>query len=214
MLAVAAFGFTANSHADAIGVYVQANLGQASASQSKAIKKYVRELKKDFDSTKSDKKDTAYKLAVGYKVIDYFAVELQYVDLGEASYKGLDSWENEKLTSETQGFGINAMGILPLGDFSLNAKLGVHQMKNKVNSKWGKIIGHAENDSKTIKKISPSIGIGASYNVVAGLSIGLDYERYMNVANKKAKLYEDEHEGKLNFKHDIDFVSLALRYSF
>src|SRR5690554_2923805 len=135
LLAMATFGFTANSHADAIGVYVQANLGQANASQSRAIK--------DWEADKKDKKDTAFKLAVGYKVIDYFAVELQYADLGEAVYKANVSdsgpWGygngNYKLASKTQGLGINAVGILPLGDFSLTAKVGVHQLKNKVTNK-------------------------------------------------------------------------------
>jgi|GEM_PF-3700356 len=204
LLAMATLGFTANSHADAIGVYVQANLGQASASQSKEIK--------DWEFDKKDKKDTAFKLAVGYKVIDYFAVELQYADLGEAVHKTVvpGSFKAE-MVSETQGLGINAVGILPLGDFSLTAKIGAHQLKNKVTVSFDDYVipGDSGKASKTLKKVSPLVGIGASYNVVAGLDIGLDYERYMNVADKKWKA-----EGDYSFKHDIDFVSLSLRYSF
>lgn len=214
--------------ADEVSGYVTGSLGQAKVEKPK----FAKELQSTFDElggrTSTDRTDTAYKIAVGLKVNPYVALEAQYIDLGDASYKGSHSQAeldgsslalSGKVKSSTSGFGGNLVATYPIEDFTLFAKVGYHYLESK-----GKAAAQAKismpsyninestsvSDSVTVRKWAPSFGLGASYNITQVLAVVAEYERYKGVADKK---YNTE-VGTISMKHDIDFASVGLRYSF
>lgn len=223
LLAAAVFACATTAvQANEVSGYLTGSVGQAKAEKPKSVKQEQNDYYKAYGgSTSSDRTDTAYKIAVGLKVNPYVALELQYVDLGESTYKGRDSdsysggsWsENEKFNLKTSGFGANLVGTLPIDDFTLFAKAGYHYLKTKGYDKYsytetnfGVTDNYGFKDSGTIRKWAPSFGVGASYNFTKELAVVAEYERYQGVADKKI-------EG-VKFKHDIDLASVGLRYNF
>lgn len=220
LLAAAVFACATTAvQANEVSGYVTGSMGQAKADKPSVVKDVQNEYKMDGGYTSTDRTDTAYKIAVGLKVNPYIALEAQYIDLGKSKYKATDSVpgvysESDRIDFDTNGFGANLVGILPLDDFTLFAKAGYHLLKTKGTLKDSFSIANVEifNDSasKTVRKWTPSFGVGASYNITPELAVVAEYERYKNVANKKVNVYDE----KINFKHNIDLASVGLRYNF
>lgn len=202
--------------------YVTGSIGQAKADKPKLAKEIQNDWRADGGSSSTDRTDTAYKIAVGLQANPYVALELQYIDLGEASYKGRGSFVdlgqtinyNDKLKTETSGFGANLVGTYPIEDFNLFAKVGYHYLKTKA-----KLSGNASADgteflalssSGSVRKWTPSFGVGASYNITPEFAVVAEYERYKGVADTKANIDGE----RFSMKHDIDFASVGLRYNF
>lgn len=76
-LGIAGLCAGAVAHADNTGIYAGGSLGQS---------------KTDFDDDTLgdlfDGKDTAFKIFLGYRVLDWVGFEAEYVDLGEVTLKG------------------------------------------------------------------------------------------------------------------------------
>lgn len=224
LLAAVVLGLSTTAvQANEVSGYVTGSVGQAKADKPKIAKEIQNDWKAWGGSSSTDRTDTAYKIAVGLQANQYVALELQYIDLGESSYKVRDSgsyssggsWqENGKLKSETSGFGANVVGTYPIEDFTLFAKAGLHYLKTKgsykysdIDTDWG---NEYESGSKTVRKWTPSFGVGASYNITPEFAVVAEYERYKGVADKKVTIDDEKH----SFKHDIDFASVGLRYNF
>lgn len=196
-------------------------MGQAKAEKPKVVKEEQGFFKELGGSTSTDRTDTAYKLIVGLQLNPYVALEAQYIDLGKASYKGSISEPvpgvasfSEKIDFKTSGLGANLVGTLPLDDFTLFAKAGYHLLKTKGTLKESVSItgvgNFSDSESKTVRKWTPSFGIGATYAITQELAVVAEYERYQDVANKKVDVYGD----KTSFKHNIDLASVGIRYKF
>lgn len=184
LLAVLVFGAATTAvQANQTTGYVTGNIGQSDA--------------KGFRNNT----DTGYKIAVGLQANEYVAVEAQYIDLGKAKDK---LWA-ARASSETKGIGANLVGTLPIDEFKLFGKVGYHRLetKSKLTAPGG-----SANRKKTDGVIS--FGVGASYAFTPAVEVLAEYERYRNVADRKANagLY------RVNFKHDVDFASVGLRYNF
>jgi hypothetical protein len=98
-------------HAADNGVYAGGSLGQAKT-----------DLNGDLDSV-LDGKDTAFKLIVGLRPLDWLGVELSYVDLGEVTQdSGSGAFGNFRLDEA----GFDAFGVLfyDIANFDLFAKGG------------------------------------------------------------------------------------------
>lgn len=220
LLAAAVFACATTAvQADEVSGYFTGSIGQAKAEKPKVVKEEQGFFKEIGGSTSSDRTDTAYKIAVGLKMNPYVALEAQYIDLGKASYKGSVSEPGvvsytEKIDFKTSGLGANLVGTLPLNDFTLFAKAGYHLLKTKGTLKDSiNITGvgsFSDSESKTVRKWTPSFGVGASYAITQELAVVAEYERYQDVANKKVDVYGD----KTSFKHNIDLASVGLRYNF
>ena len=219
LLAAAVFACATTAvQANEVSGYLTGSIGQAKAEKPKSVKQVQNDYYKAFGgSTSSDRTDTAYKIAVGLQANQYIALELQYVDLGESTYKvrksGIWSGEpwssNTKFNLKTSGFGANLVGTLPIEEFTLFAKAGYHYLKTKGYDKYSYTAGTYNDgfkDSGTIRKWAPSFGVGASYNFTKELAVVAEYERYQDVADKKI--------GGVNVKHNIDLASVGLRYNF
>lgn len=137
----------------------------------------------------------------------------------DSSYKGSigqqGMWSfDQKINFKTSGLGVNLVGTLPLDDFTLLAKAGYHHLKTegKLKESFGAtgVGGISESGNATIRKWTPSFGVGASYAMTPSFSVVAEYERYKNVASKKVYVDGD----KTSFKHSVDLASIGLRYNF
>src|SRR5690554_7941366 len=81
--------------------YLFGNVGQADYDFGKVYKGMPGSL---------DEKDTAFKVGAGVQLNPYVAVEFQWVDLGETTYKE----PGYKELASIDGYGANIVGTLPL----------------------------------------------------------------------------------------------------
>lgn len=220
LLAAVVLACTATAvQANEVSGYVTGSIGQAKAGKPKSVNDAQKDYKSIGGHTSTDRTDTAYKIAVGLKLNPYAAIEAQYVDLGDSSYKGSIGqqgvWSlDEKINFKTSGLGVNLVGTLPLDDFTLFAKAGYHHLKTEGKLKESFAVtgsgSTSESGNATIRKWTPSFGVGASYALTPTFSVVAEYERYKNVANKKVYVDGD----KTSFKHSVDLASIGLRYNF
>lgn len=185
--------------------YIQGNIGQSKAEKPSFVKREAQSLP---GTTKSDSKDTAYKLIVGLQLNPYVALEAQYVDLGKANYKIRSAGNENKIRTSTKGLGANLVGTLPIESFTLFAKAGLHNMETKLSDKTN--LGYSA--SGTTRQWTPSYGIGASYEFVENLAAVVEYERYHKAADDKA--WAGYTKERVSVKHDIDMFSAGIRYKF
>lgn len=188
--------------------YIQGSLGQAKAEKPSFVKGEQRGAKELGGNSSSDRTDTAYKLVFGVNVHEYVALEAQYIDLGKAKYKARALTITEKMDLSSKGFGFNVVGNYPITEeFSVFAKTGLHHLKTKAKQKIN-IPGYG--GSKSTNKWVNSIGVGASYEFVSNLAVVGEYERYRKVA----KNVKDSDGDKIGLRHNVDLLSVGLRYSF
>ena len=145
-------------------------------------------------SSSLDTKDTAFKLGVGIQLNTHFGLELQYIDLGEASYKATNGFVEAKTTAATDGFGANLVGTLPFDRLSLFGKVGYHQLKTELKDS----VNLGGSDSTSEKERVWSWGVGAGFALNERFSLVAEYERYRDVADT----------------YDIDLLSAGLRFNF
>ena len=154
-------------------------------------------------SSTTDETDTGYKLQLGYKLNQNFAIEGGYVDLGEFTYDATFTGGTGKETAKVDGWNIVAMGILPLGDtYSLLGRLGAIRAKVDATASATGPGGSALDNAKATKN-SFTYGLGVAYNMSKSTSIRLDYDRYAKLGDKNST-----GEG------DVDLYSLAVGYKF
>lgn len=213
LLAAVVLGLAATAvQANDISGYATYSIGHAMADKPKTVKEIESIVKSIGGQTSADRSSTGHKVVVGFKVHPYIALEAQYIDLGSSNYKASFSEPpvnaNSKINLKTQGFGGNVVGIYPIDDFTVFAKAGYHAMRTKASSTFHSNVASIADISerKTVTKWAPSVGIGASYDMTKELAVVAEYELYKGVANKKVS-------GD-NLKHDVDFVSVGLRYKF
>lgn len=154
----------------------------------------------------TDERDTGYKLQLGYKLNQNFAIEGGYVDLGKFTYNVAFTGPTAgtgKETAKATGWNIVAMGILPLGDtFSLLGRLGmIHAKVDASASATGSGVTALANASATRNKTT--YGLGVAYSMSKSTSLRVDYDRY-------SKLGDNNSTGE----GDVDLYSLAVAYKF
>ncbi len=132
------------------GFYIGANVGQAKLSTTAQIN----------PATTST---TAFSVLGGYQINKYFAVEGQYINLG-------DFKEGNGTSHTVTGYGATAVGILPFNDqWSAYGKLG-YANTTLGNSNTGGAGGTSRN--------AVTYGAGAQYNVNQQLGVRLGYDNY------------------------------------
>ncbi len=135
----------------------------------------LRDESGDCDGTLScDTSDVGYKVSAGYSFMPNFAIEMAYVDLGEANF---DYGLGDTASFSDTGFAAYGIGIYPVDDFSLYAKVGFSNLKTKVS-----VVS-----ATSVPPVSGSIsstntnfawGIGAGYNFTRNISAALEWERF------------------------------------
>ncbi|HKU42366.1 MAG TPA: outer membrane beta-barrel protein, partial [Polyangiales bacterium] len=109
----------AQENANPEGPYISAGFGQVDVKVDNldAAGDVLRDLDAD---------DAAWKLGFGWRFNPYFALETDYVDLGNPNGNFDTSGEVGNYEVELAGVSAYAIGSLPLGIFELSAKIGYY----------------------------------------------------------------------------------------
>jgi hypothetical protein len=148
------------AHADDTGIYAGLSVGQANTDFSD-----------DAPDDVFDGKDTAFKVFLGYRVLDWVGFEASYVDLGEITLRGNQLGITD-LQIEEAGF--NAFGVLywNIAPVDLFAKAGlvVSQTHVRTNTFFGAF-------DTSDNSVDLAWGVGAQFRFDK-LAIRLEYERF------------------------------------
>jgi OmpA-OmpF porin, OOP family len=170
------------------GFYIGAALGQA-------------EVDIDCDgATSCDEKDSSWKILGGYQFNKHFAVELGYVNLGEASASGpAGGLGTASVTFESAAFDLVAVGSLPLGDrFSIFGKIGLYRADTDVNACVTALGCASDSDSNT----DLTFGFGVRFDIMRNLGVRAEWQRYSDVAASDFG------------ESDIDVISIGVIWKF
>lgn len=127
------------------GIYIGAGIGQANVDIDAGI-------------TRIDGDDTGFKVIAGFRPLDFFGVEANYIDFGEVSDSGFNV-ESDALTAY-------AVGFLPLGPVDLFAKAGLVSSDTSVRTSLGEVSEDGEDFA---------YGAGLQFRLLS-LSARIEYE--------------------------------------
>ena len=130
------------------GFYLGASLGQS-------------DVNIDSGPLEVDGDDTGFKLIAGFRPLDWFAVELNYVDFGDVDSDG------GAFKAESDAISAYAVGFVPVGPVDLFAKAGVVKSDTSVNSDVGEAFKSDGTDF--------TYGAGVQFRFLS-LSARLEYE--------------------------------------
>lgn len=183
-----ALAFSASAAAQDAGFYVGGALGQAQV---------------DLDctgATTCDDKDTSWKIFAGYQFNRNFALEVGYVNLGEAVVSGpAPPFGTASVKFESTAFELVGIGLLPIVDrFSIYGKLGLYRADTDADVSVSGLGSTTVSDSNA----DLTFGLGLRYDFTRNLGIRAEWQRYGDVAA------EDFGES------DIDVISIGLHWKF
>lgn len=165
---------------------------------------------------------SAWGVQVGYRFGKYFATEVGYANLGEASYRlpidvqitatdivsgasATDVFPAERATVFTSaGPTITAIGILPLGQhFELQARAGIYLADTRVTARirdveFAENVAHRRVDASQTELLA---GIGGTWNINENFSLRAEYQKFFDVG-------DDEKTGE----SDIDVINLSVLF--
>jgi opacity protein-like surface antigen len=119
-----------------------------------------------------DEDDTAYKLFAGFRLNQFLAFELDYINLGEPSGAVVPGFN---VDASVDGFAPYVVGTIPLGDwFEVYGRLGYYFYDATVGVEDG-VNGRLEFDEESEDLVWGG-GIGA--NIGERLNLRLEYERF------------------------------------
>ena len=177
LLATAALGVAAApAFAADNGIYLGASVGQSGVTFEETIE--GEDLEFDADST-------GYKAILGWRFLDWLAIEANYVDLGS----GDDRIAGTKIETDVNGVSLSAVGFLPVGPVDLFARVGAIDWKADVTASD---FGFDASDDGT----DLAYGVGAQFRVWS-LGLRAEYERY-DISNADT----------------VDMVSLGVTWTF
>lgn len=136
-----------------------------------------------FDSSELD--DNSFKVIVGFRPLNWLAVEANYIDLGSASFEDFNAGE---VTIDTTAFTVSALAIAEVGVIDLYARVGMANWRVDLDTDFGD--GSDDGWDPTY-----GVGIGAHFG-----SIGLRAEYEMFSPD--------------DFDTDISIISLSFTYTF
>jgi len=160
MIAAAVFLNLAGASAFAAdnGIYLGAGVGQSNVQAGDTVP--------DVGNLEFDADATAYKLILGWRPLNWLAVEANYVDLGSGDDKVL----GEKIESDVNGFTVSALGFLPVGPVDVFARVGLIDWDAELSAP------HLDLKSKD-NGTDFAYGVGAQFRVWS-LSLRGEYERF------------------------------------
>ena len=148
------------AHADNTGIYAGLSVGQAKTDFSE-----------DALDDLFDGKDTAFKLFLGYRILDWVGFEAGYVDLGEITLKGNQPGLTQ-FRLEEAGFNVFGVVYWDIAPVDLFAKAGlmVSQAHVRTNTFFG-VLDDTDNSTDL------AWGVGAQLRLDK-LAVRLEYERF------------------------------------
>jgi opacity protein-like surface antigen len=148
------------AHADNTGIYAGLSVGQAKTDFSE-----------DALDDLFDGKDTAFKLFLGYRILDWVGFEAGYVDLGEITLKGNQPGLTQ-FRLEEAGFNVFGVVYWDIAPVDLFAKAGlmVSQAHVRTNTFFG-VLDDTDNSTDL------AWGVGAQFRLEK-LAIRVEYEKF------------------------------------
>lgn len=217
-VATLAIGVSATAAAEVPGPYVVAFGGESSIDiikQSRADATIVELLGENgldvVDGTSSlDDSDIYFGLALGYKVNDYFAVELAYVDLGATSYRASVTVNDGEIVTDAvvdaevsaKGPVGSLLGIWPVHEnFTPFLRFGLSLLDTSAKISTDFDGGASDHASTTRSNVV--FGVGLDWLFAEHFGLRAEWDRYFDVGS-----------ADLTGEGDIDTYSLGLRYEF
>lgn len=190
------------------GLYVAADLGRTTVQlRNDALARQLTAAGFGFSDISADKSDGAWRATLGYRFSAHFGVEASIAPAGDVSQQTeLNSFAGSPipptpLTIRYQSentFTISALGIVPVGAFAVDGRLGGYT--TRITAK-----GSAPSIGLVIDESTRArgwlVGAGASYDIGKSASLRVGFQRLKNVGN----------DGRIP-KSDVDFFSLGLLY--
>lgn len=164
------------------------------------------ELEDDFSGESFDADDTGYKVIVGYRIIDWVAVEVNYSDYGNP----VDDFFGVDIESSFNAKSVSALGMLPLGNFDLFGRLGVARVEGDFRAVGTNIRAGDESTE-------PMFGLGAQFRPNPNLAIRLEWEAILLDADDHDDDDWDDFWDDDDDRDDGDWVSmlsLGVTYKF
>ena len=144
------------------------------------------DLEADGEEVSGDADDNGYKLIVGYRPLDWFAVEANYGDIG-----GLDE-DGAEISSTV--LSVNALLLAEVGIVDLYARLGYANLDTEISVSG---VGSISDDNW-----EPVYGAGVGVHF-GSLGVRAEYERFNTELFDLAEL-----------ETDVDTLSLSFTYTF
>lgn len=157
LVATAALGLSAApTYAADNGIYLGASVGESGVSYED-----------DFggENFSIDADSTGYKAIVGWRFLDWLAVEANYVDLGSPD----DDVGDATVEADVSGLSLSAVGFVPIGPVDLYARVGAIDWEADLKASN---LGVESADGTDL-----TYGVGAQFRVWS-LSLRAEYERF------------------------------------
>jgi len=110
--------------------------------------------------------DSGLKAIVGFRPLDAFAIEANYVDMGET--RAPISFPPSTLSIDSEAISVSAIGLIPLPLVDLYGRLGVTRWESELS-----LLGASQKTTGT----DPTYGAGAQFRV-GSFALRLEYERF------------------------------------
>jgi opacity protein-like surface antigen len=194
------------------GFYLGLNVGQSKFEVGDDTEEFI-DL---FGSSDIDDSDTAWNLAGGYRFNPYFALELSYVDLGQASAYGEDNfgsfYERVDFSAESSGFAIALVPAIPAGPVEFNPRVGFYLGNTDISySQVARAPGFnfSGSDSGDVSSETLVLGLGIGVALADHFQLRFDWTRYSDVGGE-VDLGGEEFE----YEEDIDTLTVGVAYRF
>ncbi|MFO1407664.1 MAG: outer membrane beta-barrel protein [Steroidobacteraceae bacterium] len=133
---------------------------------------------------------TPYSLTAGYRFMKYFAVELSYIDLGNADYKGtvsdgVDTAGRVKGQWEATGWPVSVLGIWPIDDaWEVFGRVGLFMGDVKLNAKVVDGVGDTIIKGHTSDNSNQFLGgVGVNYNFLDTWTARVEWQALPSLGN-------------------------------
>jgi OOP family OmpA-OmpF porin len=144
------------------GIYVGASVGETAVEA---------DLNPSLPNADFDESDTSYKLNVGWRILDWVAVEANYVDLGSPKDTLQDEGgQDANIEFDADGINFSALLFLPVGPVDLFARGGFISWDASLSQEG---LGEIGSDDG----MDLSYGAGAQFRVWS-LTLRAEYERF------------------------------------
>ena len=179
-LVALAFAGPALSQQKESGIYIGGALGQAEQSD---------QCSSTAAGVSCDNKDSAWKIFGGFQFSRYFAAELGYANLGEASA----SAGAVSATDEATAIELVALGMFPVVErFSIFGKLGLYRGELERTSN-NPLIATGSNSQTDF-----TFGLGVRFDVTHNIGLRAEWQRYIDL-------------GEIT---DVDLFSIGVQFRF
>ena len=212
--------FAAPAIAQVTPWYVGASVGESRTDSSLVANRESTVVNAAVLGSTFDAKDLAFKVAAGYQVAPYLAIELNYADLGESQLATRITNQGQAgqvdIRRRIEGVGIDLVGRLALGQrAALLGRLGLVRSRLEADAVLtGNIVFTGSDPDERSRSARHDetvtrVGVGAEWMLTPCVGLRLDWERWLDVG----KGFAIGGRGTTG-EADTDFYSAGITYRF